>query len=154
MTETIEPVVTDKLSEAVAADPSTANQEKLWTATFGLERWWFVQRGEPDNPQPFVGVHQDQPFLMAFTSAQRARGFAIENGLSPVDAEVQVLALTPVDALAQAPIWLQQGIAAITFDHGIAGYFAPLAHLPAIGSQVGSLTRPGSDPLLGEPRQR
>jgi hypothetical protein len=140
MTETIEPVVTDKLSEAVAADPSTANQEQLWTATFGLDRWWFVQRGEPDNPQPFVGVHQDQPFLMAFTSAQRARGFAIENGLSAADAEVPVLALTPDDAVAQAPIWLRQGIAAISFDHGIAGYFAPLEHLPAIHSHVRSLT--------------
>ncbi|MEV6413705.1 hypothetical protein [Kribbella sp. NPDC051718] len=140
MTETIEPAATDALSEAVAADPSTANQEKLWAATFGLDRWWFVQRGEPDNPQPFVGVHQDQPFLMAFTSAQRARGFAIENGLSPADAEVLVLALTPDDAVAQAPVWLQQGIAAITFDHGIAGYFAPLGNLPAIRSHVATLT--------------
>ncbi len=116
MTETIEPAITDELSVAVAADASKANQEKLWRATFGLERWWFVQRGGPDNPQPFVGVHQDQPFLMAFTSAQRARGFAIENGLSPADAEVLVLALAPDDAVAQAPIWLQQGIAAIAFD--------------------------------------
>jgi hypothetical protein len=136
MTETIEPAVTDDLSAAVAADPSKANQEKLWGATFALERWWFVQRGEPDSPQPFVGVHQDQPFLMAFTSAQRARWFAIENGLSPADAEVQVLALAPDDAVAQAPIWLQQGIAAITFDHGISGYFAPLGNLPAIRAHV------------------
>ena len=136
MTEAIEPTVTDALAEAVAADPSTANQEKLWAATFALERWWFVQRGEPDNPQPFVGVHQDQPFLMAFTSAQRARGFAIENGLSPADVEVLVLALVPADAVAQAPIWLQQGIAAITFDHGISGYFAPLGNLPAILAHV------------------
>ncbi len=136
MTETIEPAVTDALSAAVAADPSTANQEKLWGATFALERWWFVQRGEPDNPQPFVGVHQDQPFLMAFTSAQRARGFAIENGLIPADAEVLVLALAPDDAVAQAPVWLQQGIAAITFDHGISGYFAPLGNLPAIRAHV------------------
>jgi hypothetical protein len=136
MTEAIEPSVTDTLAQAVADDPSTANQEKLWTATFELDRWWFVQRGEPDNPQPFVGVHQDQPFLMAFTSAERARFFAVENGLSPADAEVPVLALVPDDAVAQAPVWLQQGIAAITFDHGISGYFAPLGNLPAIRSHL------------------
>lgn len=140
MTETIQPAITDEFSAAVAADPSKPNQEKLWGATFELDRWWFVQRGAPDNPQPFVGVHQDQPFLMAFTSAQRARGFAIENGLSPADAEVPVLALTPDDAVEQAPIWLQQGIAAISFDHGIAGFFAPLENLPAIGSHVRSIS--------------
>ncbi|GAA1571398.1 hypothetical protein GCM10009789_26210 [Kribbella sancticallisti] len=136
MTEAIEPGVTDALAQAVATDPSTANQEKLWAATFALERWWFVQRGEPDNPQPFVGVHQEQPFLMAFTSAQRARRFAIENGLSPADTEVLVLALAPDDAVAQVPVWLREGIAAITFDHGISGYFAPLGNLPAIRSHL------------------
>jgi hypothetical protein len=131
-----EAIVTDLLAEAVRTDPSTANQEKLWSATFSLERWWFVQRGEPDHPQPFVGVHQDQPFLMAFTSAQRARDFAVANGLAGQDDEVGVLALTPADAVAQAPVWLQQGIAAITFDHGTSGYFAPLGNLPAIRSHI------------------
>jgi hypothetical protein len=131
-----EVTATDLLAEAVASEPNTANQEKLWKATFSLERWWFVQRGEPDNPQPFVGVHDDQPFLMAFTSAQRARAFAVDNGLAGPDDEVLVLALTPADAVVQAPVWLQQGIAAITFDHGIAGYFAPLGNLPAIRSHV------------------
>ncbi|GAB3824663.1 hypothetical protein [Kribbella italica] len=131
-----EPSPTDVLAEAVGADPSTANQEKLWSATFSLERWWFVQRGEPDNPQPFVGVNNDQPFLMAFTTAERARGFAVANGLAAAGDEVEVLALTPTDAVAQAPVWLQQGIAAITFDHGTSGYFAPLGNLPAIRSHV------------------
>jgi hypothetical protein len=133
-----EATATDVLAEAVAAEPSTTNQEKLWKATFSLERWWFVQRGEPDNPQPFVGVHADQPFLMAFTSAERARTFAVENGLADPDDEVLVLALTPADAVVQAPVWLQQGIAAITFDHGVSGYFAPLGNLPAIRSHVES----------------
>lgn len=130
---------TDALAQAVGADPSTTNQEKLWSATFSLERWWFVQRGEPDNPQPFVGVHNDQPFLMAFTSAQRARAFAVANGLAAADDEVLVLALAPADAVAQSPIWLQQGIAAITFDHGTSGFFAPLGNLPAIRSHVARL---------------
>jgi hypothetical protein len=128
--------VTDSLAEAVRTDPSTENQEKLWSATFSLERWWFVQRGSDDNPQPFVGVHQDQPFLMAFTSAERAREFAVTNGIAAADEEVLVLALAPLEAVVQAPVWLQQGIAAITFDHGISGYFAPLGNLPAIQSHV------------------
>jgi hypothetical protein len=132
----IESTATDVLAEAVRTDPSPENQTKLWSATFDLDRWWFVQRGEPENPQPFVGVHQDQPFLMAFTTAQRARGFAIENGLVAADAEVSVLALAPDDAVAQAPIWVQQGIAAITFDHGVSGYFAPLGNLPPIRAHV------------------
>jgi hypothetical protein len=138
MTEPVptETRVTDALAEAVRIDPSPENQAKLWSATFALDRWWFVQRGEPDNPQPFVGVHQDQPFLMAFTSAQRARGFAVQNGLVPAQAEVHVLALSPDAAVAQAPYWLQQGIAAITFDQGISGYFVPLGNLPRIRAHV------------------
>ena len=126
----------DVLAEAVRVDPSTENQTKLWSATFALERWWFVQRGEPDNPQPFVGVHQDQPFLMAFTSGERARGFAVANGLVAAEDDAYVLALSPDSAVAQAPVWLQKGIAAITFDHGTSGYFAPLGNLPAIRAHV------------------
>jgi hypothetical protein len=76
---------------------------------------------------------------MAFTTAERARTFAVENGLADPDEEVLVLALTPADAVVQAPVWLQQGIAAITFDHGVSGYFAPLGNLPAIRSHVADL---------------
>jgi hypothetical protein len=107
-----EPTATDVLAEAVRTDPSRKYQTKLWSATFELDRWWFVRRGEPDNPQPFVGVHQDEPILMAFTTAERARGFAIENGLAPADAEVAVL------------------------DHGVSGYLAPLGNLPPIRAHV------------------
>jgi hypothetical protein len=49
---------------------------------------------------------------MAFTTAERARGFAIENGLAPPDAEVAVL------------------------DHGVSGYLAPLGNLPPIRAHV------------------
>lgn len=136
MTDAPQPTVTDALAAAVQQDPSTENQTKLWSATFALERWWFVQRGEPDNPYPFVGIFEEKPFLMAFTSSQRARWFAIENGLVEPEADAFVLAMTPADSVEQAPSWLQQGITAITFDHGVSGYFAPLGNLPAIQSHV------------------
>ena len=76
----------------------------------------------------------------------------MENGLAGPDEEVLVLALTPADAVVQAPVWLQQGIAAITFDHGMSGYFAPLGQPACDPVARGRPAR--SDTPLGEPRQR
>jgi hypothetical protein len=126
----------DQLAYVAKNDASQEHLTALWSATFELERWWFVQRGEPDNPHPFVGVFDGQPFVLGFTSAKRARNFAVSNGYASADGSAFVLAMTPDDAVDVAASWANEGIHAITFDHGITGYFAPLANLPAIRSHV------------------
>lgn len=126
----------DQMAYVAKNDASQEHLTALWSATFALERWWFVQRGEPDNPHPFVGVFDGKPFLLAFTSAKRARNFAVSNGYASADGSAFVLAMTPDDAVAQSAAWANEGIHAMTFDHGITGYFAPLANLEAIRSHV------------------
>ena len=126
----------DQLAYIAKNDASQEHLTALWSATFELERWWFVQRGEPENPHPFVGVFDGKPFVLGFTSAKRARNFAVSNGYASADGSAFVLAMTPDSAVDVAASWANEGIHAITFDHGITGYFAPLANLPAIRSHV------------------
>jgi hypothetical protein len=134
----------DQLAWVAKNDASQEHLTALWTATFELDRWWFVQRGEPDDPHPFVGVFDGKPFLLAFTSAKRARNFAVSNGYASADGSAFVLALSPDDAVAQTKAWIDGGIHAVTFDHGITGYFAPLANLEPIRAHVR-----GADPNGG-----
>jgi len=83
-------------------------------------------------------VYDGKPFLLAFTSATRARDFAVSNGYAPADDSAFALAMTPDAAVGQSTVWMREGIFAITFDHGITGFFAPLANLEAIRAHVTS----------------
>ncbi|SDS01940.1 hypothetical protein [Microlunatus soli] len=130
----------DQLAHAAETDP--AAQPALWQAAFALERWWFVARGVgPDGELgadvgPFIGVIEDKPFLMAFSSGQRARQFAVQAGVAGAEDDAYVLATEPQDFLSAVPSYQQQGVFAITFDHGTTGFFAPLANLQPIWEHV------------------
>ncbi len=141
----------DQLAWVAKNDDSQDNLTALWAATFELERWWFVQRGEPDNPHPFVGVFDGKPFLLGFTSAKRARNFAVSNGYASADGSAFVLAMTPDDAVSQSAAWANEGIHAITFDHGITGYFAPLANLEPIRAHVRGTTPEANGDMAPDP---
>lgn len=137
----------DRIDELAWVTKNDGSQERLaalWAECFRLDRWWFVQRGEQDDPHPFVGVYDGKPFLLAFTSAKRARNFAVSNGYAAADGTAYVLAMTPDDTVAQAGEWEREGIFAITFDHGVTGFFAPLANLAPIRDHVrGTSDQPG-----------
>lgn len=126
----------DDLARAAASGDSMEHQTALWKATFALERWWFVLRGDLENPRPFVAVFEGKPFVLAFTTGKRVHDFAVENGYAPVDGSAFSITMTPDAAVEAAVGWAAQGIHAVTFDHGITGYSAPLPNLDAIRTHV------------------
>jgi hypothetical protein len=74
-------------------------------ATFKLERWYFVLRGESENPHPFVGVYNGKPFVLAFTNGKRVRDSAVANGYAADDDNAFSITMTPVMGWCGAGDW-------------------------------------------------
>jgi len=126
----------DALARAAEGGNDLETLTALWKATFGLERWWFVLRGDLENPRPFVGVFDGQALVLAFTTGERVRDFAVAEGYAPADDSAFSITMTPDAAVDAAVGWAAQGIHAISFDHGVTGYSAPLANLESIRAHV------------------
>lgn len=126
----------DALARAAESGDNLEYLTALWKATFELERWWFVLRGDLENPRPFVGVQDGQSFVLAFTTGERVRDFAVAGGYAPADDSAFSITMTPDAAVDAAVGWAAQGINAITFDEGVTGYSAPLANLESIRTHV------------------
>lgn len=134
--EAVDTARIDALARAAEGGDKLEALTALWTATFELERWWFVLRGDLDNPRPFVGVYEGRPFVLAFTTSERARDFAVAEGYAPAEGSTFSITMTPDATVDAAFGWAAQGIHAITFDHGVTGYHAPLANLDSIRAHV------------------
>ncbi|MGH3495439.1 MAG: hypothetical protein ACRDQ1_19725, partial [Sciscionella sp.] len=120
----------DALVEAALTDPSRLTS--VWRATFALPRWWFLHQGAAASSSLYVGTISGEPYLTAFTTAQRLREFAIGNGLCPAEVEVPAASMTPLGFLSVAEQFHANGVTGIAFDHNINGYYAPLCNLPGL----------------------
>lgn len=129
---TTDPATIDALSDA-ARDSGGAlgAQTALWRAMFGLERWYFVARGTPPEVGPLVGVVDEVPSLLAFTTGARAREFALANGFSEEQAS-HVLSVPSGGILDMCDQFTEHGVKRIVVDQGTSGFFAPLDQLRPI----------------------
>ncbi|MBV9788761.1 MAG: hypothetical protein JOZ51_11335 [Chloroflexi bacterium] len=119
--------------DALAAEgkrtQSEAAMAQLWAAVYALPSWYFVIKPERQPVSPFVGVVDNQPFLMAFTDKQRADQFARRQGFVDASGATSILA-TPVQGMVEnAEQYRAQGVFGILFNDGPNGFFAPLANL-------------------------
>ncbi|HEX3816144.1 MAG TPA: hypothetical protein VHX59_25175 [Mycobacteriales bacterium] len=135
----------DQLAAESRAGTEEANSA-LWTAVFSLSRWWFL----PDSAQPGlrIGVIDGRPFLLAFTSDDRARQQAVAWGMAAPDGSVNVIASTPQNVLNMVDGMRSSGVFGVTFDHGVTGFFAPLENLRPIYQHVQSRV-PQEQPVGG-----
>lgn len=127
-----DPSTIDALSDATrASGGALGSQAALWRAMFGLEKWFFVARGAAPEVGPLVGTVDEVPSLLAFTTAMRAREFALTNGLSEEQAS-QVLAVPSESVLGLCDQLAEHGVKRLVVDQGVLGFFAPLDQLHAI----------------------
>jgi hypothetical protein len=124
--------------DALAAAAATAGiqdidaQARLWRAVFSLEHWLFVARGELPNVQPLAVLVAQSPMLLAFTSAERARGDAVARGLTGTADAVELLAIPVASFVDSVPTYLAAGLAGVLFNEQSQGFGAPLQNLAAI----------------------
>lgn len=148
-TSPTDPATIDALSDAVkASGGALGHQTALWRAMFGLERWFFVARGTMPEVGPLVGVVDEAPSLLAFTTGARARQFALDNGLPQEQAE-QVLAVPSANVLAMCEQARRQGRQAGRRRPGDPGLLRPAR--PGSGR---STTSSSASRLRAEPQSR
>lgn len=123
---------TDVLAGRVAGPHDQEGMTALWRATMDLGHWWFVAVGEVGEESPAAAQIDDQMMLLTFTSAERARHFAVQNGMIGADDDLRAIALAPEDVVQSAQTYSDAGIAGLMFDPHLAGYFMPSDQLPVV----------------------
>lgn len=135
----------DRLAAQVTGPGDHVGMTALWRLTMGLELWWFVAVGERGDESPAAVTIDGREMVPAFTSAQRARHYAVEQGLvGPADV-LRAYALPPAQVVAAAEDYRRAGVSGLMFDPHLAGYFIPCEQLPVVWDAVMSTADPGAD---------
>lgn len=134
----VEASQTDLLAARVTGPEDHVGMTALWRLTMDLGHWWFIAVGDEGQESPAAAVIQEQLMLLAFTTAERARHFAVENGMIGEGEDLRAIALPPAEVVESAQIYQESGIAGLMFDPHIAGYFIPSEQLPVVWDAVHS----------------
>ena len=127
---------TDELAEKVSGPDDREGMTQLWRATMDLGHWWFIAVGDEGLESPAAAVIQDQLMLLTFTNAERARHFAVENGMIGADDDLRAIALSPGEVVESAGTYHDAGISGLMFDPHLSGYFIPAQQLPVVWDAV------------------
>lgn len=122
----------DGLSQAWREEQS--NQERqaaLWQAVFDLNTWFFIPRGNMDNPNPLALEFPEGPAVLAFTTMDRARAAGQAIGL-PEEENQHVLGIPMPGAIDWLTGLTAGGVRAAVFDYPTQGYTCPLTNLVPI----------------------
>jgi hypothetical protein len=127
----------DRLSNAARRSKKESDQDKLWRATFGLDRWWCVPIDSGDGHwAPAAGEIRGVNTLFAFSTEQRARRFAIEQNILAAEGEFQGAPTRPVDIVRNASTYIASGVEAIMIDGHRTGHFLPMQNLGRYWEQL------------------
>jgi hypothetical protein len=129
---------TDRLVAQISGADDQVGMAALWRVTMGLEHWWFIAVGEPGEESPAAAEIDDQLMLLSFTDSERARHFAVQQGMiGPAD-HLSAIALRPDEVVEAADDYVAAGIDGLMFDPHISGYFIPSSQLPVVHQAVQS----------------
>jgi len=134
----VEASQTDLLAARVTGPEDHVGMTALWRLTMDLGHWWFIAVGDEGQESPAAAVIQDQLMLLTFTTAERARHFAVENGMIREEDDLRAIALPPSEVVESAQVYQESGIGGLMFDPHIAGYFIPSEQLPVVWEAVHS----------------
>ncbi len=136
---------TDVLAARVTGPEDHDGMTQLWRATMGLGHWWFVAVGETGAESPAAAQIDGQMMLLTFTSAERARHFAVQNEMVGPDEDLRAIALTPRELVDSSTTYADAGIAGLMFDPHLSGYFIPTDQLPVVWDAVNTATDAPND---------
>jgi hypothetical protein len=107
----------------------------LWRRFLNLDTWYFLTTGVADleRASPFIGIIDEQPWVMVFTDPDKAAQFA---GPDPrfrnAEGELVFMGVPQLEALQWILGLGEHGVVGLRINQGEFGWFAPLANLPAI----------------------
>lgn len=129
---------TDRLVAEISGPQDQVGMAALWRVTMGLQHWWFIAVGDPGEESPAAAEIDDQLMLLAFTDSERARHFAVQQGMIAPQDHLSAIALTPDDVVDSADDYAAAGIDGLMFDPHLSGYFIPSDQLPVVHQAVQS----------------
>ncbi len=119
----------ETLAETARTSGKDEDMNTLWEATFDLEEWYFIAQGEEPNVAPFIGMLEERPLIMAFTSETLARDFAARHNLLDADGGAPLLAIPLEIAVKMTMTLHEHGVFGMLFNDGANGYYAPAENL-------------------------
>ena len=128
----VEASQTDLLPARVTGPEDHVGMTALWRLTMDLGHWWFIAVGEEGQESPAAAQIDGQMMLLTFTNAERARHFAVQNGMIGADDDLRAIALPPQEVVQSDDAYRQAGIAGLMFDPHITGYFMPSDQLSVV----------------------
>lgn len=129
---------TDLLAARVQGPDDHEGMTALWRETMGLAHWWFIAVGDEGHESPAAAQIDGQMMLLTFTNAERARHFAVQNGMISVEEDLRAIALPPPEVVDSDEAYAQAGIAGLMFDPHITGYFMPSEQLSVVWTAIRS----------------
>ncbi|GAA1181246.1 hypothetical protein GCM10009584_24100 [Ornithinimicrobium humiphilum] len=131
---------TDLLAARVEGPEDQQGMTELWRATMALPHWWFIAVGDEGTESPAAAEIDGQLMLLTFTNAERARHFAVQNGMIGVDEDLRAIALPPAEVVASGETYRVSGIGGLMFDPHLTGYFISSEQLPVVWDAISSQT--------------
>ena len=101
----------------------------LWKVGFALPRWWFLPAGPEGSVAPAAAEIEGVMMRLGVTSSERARHFAVEQGMIDPEQPADLLAKEPIEIVRGAGDFLTAGIKGVVMDVHISGWFAPFEGL-------------------------
>ncbi|ANS78359.1 hypothetical protein SGUI_0963 [Serinicoccus hydrothermalis] len=127
---------TDVLAARVAGPEDHEGMADLWRATMDLPYWWFIAVGDPGMESPAAAKIDGQLMLLTYTSAERARHFAVQNEMVAPEEDLRAIALSPQELVDTAEAYQEAEIAGLMFDPHLSGYFIPTDQLGVVWDAV------------------
>lgn len=111
-------------------EPTTENLERMWQRVMALPAWFLIPGAQGDTP--LVSRADDGTWLVVFTHFRPLNVFARAHGLRTEAGEIEMLTVSPRDALARvASVAIH--LDGLTFNPGTEVAFrAPLAMLDTL----------------------
>lgn len=129
---------TDRLAAQVTGPEDQVGMAALWRLTMGLDHWWFIAVGDPGAESPAAAEIDGQLMLLAFTTSERARDFAVRQEMIGAGEDLHAIALPPAEVVESSEAYTAADIHGLMFDPHISGYFIPSEQLPVVWEAVSS----------------
>ncbi|HEU0030456.1 MAG TPA: hypothetical protein VFQ53_07485 [Kofleriaceae bacterium] len=118
------------LSRAARELPGPDTHDRLWRAWFELSHWHFLKSASPIGILPASGFVYNQRCVLAFTSVERADGYA--KMTHHPDRIAPVLSVIPEVAVQLVPRLQMYGVLGLVVEPGPDNFYTPIVALFAM----------------------
>lgn len=136
----------DRLARQVAGADDHVGISALWRVTMSLDRWWFIAIGPEGQESPAAADVAGEVMLLAFSSGDRARDFAVSRDMIAPEDPLNAIALSPHEVVNSAGSYQEADIDGLIFDAHLTGFSIPPGQLePVWRTVMAASTDPGAD---------